>query len=59
MWSNIDTAKEHEMSHSHSLWSNHPVHYSIGSLGHGFSKYQRAEWLTKIGNETPPRIAQT
>jgi hypothetical protein len=56
---NLEAPEEHAMTHSHSLWSNHPGHYSIGSLRDGFAGGQRVESLTKIGNETPPRIADT
>jgi hypothetical protein len=59
MFCNIDTPKKPAMTHSQSRWSSHPVLYSIGSLCDGFGRYWRVESLTEIGDEIPPRVAET
>jgi hypothetical protein len=47
------------MTHFHSLGSDHPGNYSIGSLYDHFTGQESVESLTKAGNETPPKVAET
>jgi hypothetical protein len=59
MFCNVEAPKKHAMTHSHSVWSNHPMHCSIGSLCDGSARYEGVESLTEIRDEMSSSVAET